>query len=183
MNFLKKNIANIITTLRIVGTIVLLFEEALTKSFFIVYILTAVTDVFDGLLARSLHIESDIGRKLDSVADILFYTVSLIKVWSYLLLYLPKAVWALIWSIVAVRLILYAYTFIAKKMLMSNHTILNKVTGILLFFVPFFLKTDFFVAFAWVVTSIAVLAAIYEIVLVIQNKQVIHINKTDINNK
>ena len=69
----RLSIADMITLLRIAGTILLLFFPALSPAFFILYALTGLTDVLDGWIARRTKTASDFGARLDSVADLLFY--------------------------------------------------------------------------------------------------------------
>lgn len=55
--------------------------------FFVLYILCGISDVLDGLIARALHTESEIGATLDSVADLIFAIMYIIKILpSFLLL-------------------------------------------------------------------------------------------------
>ena len=72
-------IADIITMSCMAGTILLAFLRPLSAGFFLVYTLTGLTDVLDGWIARMTKTASDFGAKLDSIADLLFYTVMLIR--------------------------------------------------------------------------------------------------------
>ena len=163
---LKKNIANIITITRIIGTLVMMFTEVLSIPFYIAYIYSGLSDVLDGYLARKLHIESNLGRKLDSISDLLFYTTMMIKIWPYLVAYLPTYIWVMIWVTLGLRIIIYLYIGIRDKALLSNHTILNKATGTLLFGLPFFIKHKSFVVYSTIVASVAFIAALYEATLI-----------------
>lgn len=163
---LKENIANIITVTRILGTFVMMFTNVLSVPFYIAYIYSGLSDVADGYLARKLHIVSNIGRKLDSISDLFFYTTMMIKIWPYLVEYLPTYIWVMIWVTLAIRIILYLYIGIRDKALLSNHTILNKTTGILLFALPFFIKQRIFVIYSTIVVSVAFVAALYEATLI-----------------
>ena len=167
---MRKNIANIITFTRIIATIIMVFTSVLSPSFFIAYTYAGLSDVIDGFIARRLHIESDFGRKLDSVSDLLFYTSMMIKIWPYLVAYLPLYIWALIWTVFGIRLALYLFVSIGQRKLLSNHTYLNKATGCLMFLIPFLLETKYFVSYAKLVVYVALLSAVYEIVLVIKGK-------------
>ena len=159
----KKNLANIVTVTRIISTIVLVFSKVYSLVFIIAYIYAGLSDVIDGFVARKLHIESDIGRKLDSISDLSFYTVMMIKVWPLLVRYLPDYMWNILWIIVGIRASLYIYTSLRHHELLSNHTIFNKATGALLFLLPFMILSKEFVIYAAVVETVALIAAIYEI--------------------
>ncbi|MBQ5555857.1 MAG: CDP-alcohol phosphatidyltransferase family protein, partial [Erysipelotrichaceae bacterium] len=49
---MRKNLANIITFTRILGTLCLIFLTPLTLPFFVVYIWCGLSDVLDGFVAR-----------------------------------------------------------------------------------------------------------------------------------
>ena len=52
---MKKNLANIITTTRLIGTIALLFTEPLSKAFYAIYIWCGFSDILDGFVARKTN--------------------------------------------------------------------------------------------------------------------------------
>lgn len=160
---IKKNIANIVTITRIIGTMFLIFTRVMSTPFLIAYIYSGLSDVLDGFLARKLDIQSDIGRKLDSISDLFFYTVMMIKIWPFLVAYLPGFMWNIIWMILGIRVCLYIHTQIKHHELLANHTILNKATGVAMFLLPFMVVTNYFVIYAAMVETIAMTAAIYEI--------------------
>ena len=92
---MRKNLANIITFTRVLGTLCLIFLTPLTLPFFVVYIWCGLSDVLDGFVARKLKIISSFGSKLDSVSDLLFYTVMMLKIWTFLQEGLPQYIWIL----------------------------------------------------------------------------------------
>lgn len=163
ISMIKKNIANIITVTRIIGTIFLLFFKVLSVPFLIAYIYSGFSDVLDGFLARKLDIQSELGRKLDSISDLFFYTVMMIKIWPYLVQSLPGFMWNIIWMIVGIRVCLYVHNQVKRHELLANHTILNKATGVAMFLLPFMLLSKYFLLYAAMVETIAFIAAIYEI--------------------
>ena len=165
---IKKNIANIITFTRIIGTVVMALSEVRTKLFYVSYIYSGISDVLDGLAARKLKIESDFGRKLDSISDLIFYTTMVIKIWPYMVKGLSTEAWICIWTIAGIRLALYIVGSFIKKEFLSNHTYLNKLTGFVLFFVPLLIGTKAFTPYCYVVIAIAFIAAVYEIILVVK---------------
>lgn len=167
---MKKNIANIITFTRIISTIIMAFTNVLSNAFFIAYIYSGFSDVIDGFIARKLKIESDFGRKLDSVSDLFFYATMIIKIWPYLVMYLPQYMWALMWILLGIRLSLYLYFSIGQKKLLANHTYLNKASGLFAFGLPFMLRTSYFLAYSKMVISIAFTGALYDLYLVIKGK-------------
>lgn len=165
---LKKNLANIITCTRILGTLVMALSKVRSKLFYISYIYSGISDVLDGFIARKLNISSDFGRKLDSVSDLFFYTTMMIKIWPYLLEGLSNKAWAAIWITLGVRIALYIFGSLSKRELLSNHTYLNKLTGLMLFFVPLLIGTSIFSTYCVCVIAVAFIAAVYEIYIVIR---------------
>ncbi|MBQ6440264.1 MAG: CDP-alcohol phosphatidyltransferase family protein [Mogibacterium sp.] len=71
--------ANIITGIRIVISVMLLFCPALSPVFLIFYIIAGIADMADGAVARKTGTVSEFGSKLDTVADAVFVAVCLIK--------------------------------------------------------------------------------------------------------
>lgn len=64
-----ENMANFITSLRIICSIALLFCPALSQVFYVLYIIAGVTDMIDGTVARKTNTVSEFGSRLDTVAD------------------------------------------------------------------------------------------------------------------
>ena len=89
----KWNAADTVTILRMVGTLGLAFLNPGTLWFFAVYTITGLTDVLDGWLARKTGTESDFGAKLDSIADLLFYTIMLIRLFPVVWEAFPARIW------------------------------------------------------------------------------------------
>ena len=126
--------ANLITGIRIVISAALLFCPVLSPAFFILYITAGITDMADGAVARRTGTASEFGSRLDTAADILFTAVCLIK----LLPILHVPVWLYIWiAIIAfIKVANIAAGYIRQKEFISVHSIMNKVTGGLLFLFP-----------------------------------------------
>src|SRR5437660_12811339 len=69
------NLPNLLSCLRLSVVPVLLGLAWINQRevFLLVFILSLLTDIADGLLARKLHLASELGAKLDSCADLLAY--------------------------------------------------------------------------------------------------------------
>lgn len=70
-------IPNLLTSLNLlcgVVGIVLTFNQGLTEAFYLI-LLAAVFDFFDGFAARMLKVNSDLGKELDSLADMITFGV------------------------------------------------------------------------------------------------------------
>ena len=88
----NKHLPNAISITRILGTAWLLMMEPLSKLFMVVYTITGVTDVLDGAIARHYGTTSETGARLDSIADLLFYTLILIRIFPVMWDVLPKVI-------------------------------------------------------------------------------------------
>ena len=92
---LKKQMANILTGLRMIGSVLLVFLPTCSLVFYFVYLFCGFTDMIDGTVARMTNSASRFGEKLDTAADIVFVTAALIK----FLPNLPIPQWLWIWGI------------------------------------------------------------------------------------
>ena len=154
----KKNIANIITVFRILGTVCIIFLSPLKSAFFIIYTVTGITDLLDGMIARLSHTASALGARLDSIADLFFYTVTLIKLLPILWRTLPGFIWIIVGATLFSRLFSYVIAAIKFNRFAAHHTWLNKITGLLVFAIPYFLITPFAALYCFIVCSAGVLS-------------------------
>ena len=161
----NKNLPNYITGLRILGTVILLFVPSLSIPFFVLYIFTGLTDVLDGAIARMTHTTSAFGSRLDSIADLVFYTVLLVKILPQMVEVLPSAIWFVVAGVILLRVVSYVYAFIKYKRFASVHTYMNKLTGASIFVYPFFLLRPVAVPVAFGVCAVAALASIEELLI------------------
>ena len=129
-----KYIANIVTGCRIFGSALLLFLPVLSVEFYSIYIICGLSDMIDGTIARKTKSTSEIGSKIDTVADLIFVTVSLIKILP--IITLPKWLWLWGGVIAIMRISNIIWGYISQKQFISLHTIMNKATGLLLFLLP-----------------------------------------------
>lgn len=126
-----KSPANVITASRIVLSAAVLFLPALSTEFFAVYSLCGLSDIADGFIARKTGTESELGAKLDSVADTAFVAACLIKLLPKYRLNAPLWIW-----IGAIAVLQLANIIRAEKFELL-HTNSNKITGLMLFALPF----------------------------------------------
>lgn len=159
-----RNVANIITSSRILGTALLPFFEVLSIPFNVIYVWCGLSDVLDGFVARKTKTVSELGSKLDSASDLFFYTVMMLKVWKYLKMYLPGYVWTLIYLAVGSRFLLYVVVGYFKKIFLHTHSVFNKTVGGLMFFLPFVVKSSYLLPYSLTVLSIAFISTINEII-------------------
>ncbi len=88
----------------------------------------------DGTIARKTNAESVFGARLDTVADFVFVTVSLIKFLPAM--DIPKWLWVWMAVIAVIRIGNMMVGLIFSGEYIALHTILNKLTGFLLFLLP-----------------------------------------------
>ena len=129
-----KQLANAITFSRILASLYLLLSPVFSKSFYITYLFCAVTDMVDGTIARKTKSISAFGARLDTIADAVFVAVCFVKILP--LMCFPAWLWTWIIVIAGIKVANIAWVLISRKKLVSIHSILNKVTGFLLFLLP-----------------------------------------------
>ena len=126
-----KHLPNIITALRIVGSIGILFCIVAGWQFWTLYAICGISDIIYGWLARRLHAESKTGSILDSIADLSFVACCAIKLLP--ILSIPSWLWIWAGIIVIIKIVNLISSLIIFKKFYLPHTIANKLTGFLLF--------------------------------------------------
>ena len=153
-----KQLPNIITLLRIAGSLGLLLCDVTGVAIWIIYALCGISDIADGWLARKLKCVTKTGALLDSVADICFVAC----LCSLLLPILDLPQWLWLWAgvIVAIKIVNQHSAFSLYGRCCFPHTTANKATGFLLFIaVP---MTFWSIVPIAIVAAIATFAAIHE---------------------
>ena len=153
-------IANIITGCRILFSVILLCCPACSPAFYGVYLLAGATDMIDGPVARKLGTSGTLGAKLDSAADIVFAAAAAYKLFP--LVRIPKGIWIWIGVIAAVKIVNIVSGFVLQKQFVTAHTVANKVTGGLLFILPFAFTVADIRYSAVAVCAMATFAAVQE---------------------
>ena len=156
-------IPDIFTFFRMICAVILPFLTPLSPPFLVIYALSGVSDMLDGYLARKLGQSSAWGAKLDSAADLLLYTIALSLLIPIMRGILPGWFWILVGLALVLRLACYFLSAVKFHRFASEHSLLNKLTSILIFPAPFFLLLDFFLWYAVVVCLVSCLAAIQEL--------------------
>nr|MBQ6242358.1 CDP-alcohol phosphatidyltransferase family protein [Lachnospiraceae bacterium] len=152
--------ANLITIVRILCSIALLFCPVFSPAFYTLYVIAGISDMADGAVARKTGTAGEFGSKLDTAADFVLVVVCLIK----LIPAIQVPAWLIIWIIIialikAVNLI-SGYVMLRKMIVL--HTVMNKVTGVLLFVLPLTLTVIDLKYSGAVVSAAATFAAIQE---------------------
>jgi len=145
---LTKQIPDILSFSRFPLSIVLLFLAKRPLWFVIVYIITGLTDLLDGWLARKFHWETDFGAKLDGFADIVFMLSLLGVVFGVLgRALLPQIELYVIIGVAVLallKLVNLFYTKIKFKQWSTMHTLANKYTAL-----PFYVLIPLFVVYTY----------------------------------
>ena len=145
-----RHLPNVISVLRIAGSISLLFCDVKGWPFWTLYVLCGLSDILDGWLARKLHVESKTGAVLDSVADILFVVCCAARLLQAVVI--PVWLWTWAGVIVFFKIVNQASALVVCKRFCFPHTWANKLTGFLLFLAA--------PAVFWSVIPISIVAAI-----------------------
>ena len=167
---MKKQLANIITLSRLIGTFVLIFLEPLSKEFFLCYLWCGLSDILDGFIARKTNTISKFGSRLDSVSDLFLYTVMMVRIKPELDRIDPAYFWILIYIAVGIRLLCYIVVGIRHHYFISRHTIFNKLSGLLMFFLPASLKLKNPFPYSVLTLCVGTLAVFIDIFYLIRNK-------------
>ena len=153
-----KRLPDVVSALRIAGSIGLLFCNVAGWPFWALYALCGISDMVDGWLARKLQVETKTGAVLDSVSDIVFVACCAIR----LLPVLEFPVWLWIWAgvIVVIKIVNQVLALVVCKRFCFPHTLANKLTGLLLFLaVPTVFRSVIPIA---IVAAVATFAAVQE---------------------
>lgn len=180
MNFIKegfplieiksilKQIPNALSVLRLILTVLLVSTIPSSIAFAGIYIIAGLTDVLDGLIARKLGCESDFGAKLDSIADLAFFSIILFIFINLYFSVLSSTQKAILIAIIFIRMINMALTKLKYKKVVFIHTIANKFSGILVYFIPLILLFVEDGIIIWATLVIVFYSAIEEILITLK---------------
>ncbi len=116
--------------------------------------------MIDGTVARKTGTVSELGSKLDTIADFILMAVCFIK----LIPVLDIEIWMYIWIaiITVIKVINVISGFVTQKKFVDVHSLINKVTGALVFALPVTVKLVELRYSVIVVCAVATFAAIQE---------------------
>lgn len=160
----KRQTANCITISRMIGTVLLLAARPLSPLFYGLYTCTGLTDVLDGAIARATKSTSDLGSKLDSTADLLFYGVTFFVLFPTLRKRLPVLIWYVAVVILVLRLTAYLTAAVKCGRFTALHTLWNKLTGVTVFVIPYLIGTRWLTPACYAAASLAAFAVVDELV-------------------
>ena len=164
-----KHAANFLTADRMVLALVLLAAEPLSPAFLALYTAAGITDMLDGPVARGTGGASAFGARLDSAADLVFFTAAAIRLLPCLWPLLPPAVRLGTLAAAFLRGAVFTLCLLRLGCVPALHTRLNKLAGAGLFCLPYFIGG----CLGWyapVLCLLALLAAGKDLRLVCQGK-------------
>lgn len=165
---MKKQIANIVSSCRILLSITLLFCPMFSACFCGIYLLCGFTDMVDGTIARKTNSVSEFGARLDAIADFLFFALSLIKLLPIIHITQWMWVWIVVIAIIKICNLIFCVAY--KKKIIFLHTVMNKITGLLLFLLPLTLQFIEIKYSLIAVCIVATISAIQEGYLIIKER-------------
>ena len=116
--------------------------------------------MIDGTIARKMNTVTEFGARFDTAADFVFVVVCLIK----LLPVISMPAWLCIWIVIIalIKIINIISGHIVQRKLVAVHSVMNKVTGVLLFMLPLTLSIVPLKYSGIPICSVATFAAIQE---------------------
>lgn len=146
---------NILSLSRIVFLPLLVFFalQGNVIAFTISYAVLGSTDAFDGYIARKFNMTSDLGKALDSIADLIFY---LSTAWFIYILYRAYLVpnMTLLMVFLSLLFLSFVVSFIkcGKPILMHTNILrFNAIMIYILIILSYFMDTTYFIAFILIV--------------------------------
>ena len=109
-----KNIANYISISRAIMSVMLLIPETFSIVFYIIYVYCGISDMLDGFVARKSKNTSEIGARLDSIADIVFVIVAIVKILPVLSLSNGIVIWAIIITLIKMINVICSFIYYKK---------------------------------------------------------------------
>lgn len=163
-----RQIPNILSAARIVIAIVIMFIPPYETAFYVIYAFCGISDLFDGVIARALHIESRLGGTLDTIGDTLLTWTACHVVFSNMDPLYPGLIGAIL-AVFAVRIIGAVITLCRFRKFAMLHTAGNKIAMIILYLYPFFYtltaKYGFVQEVVYSICALGIIAGIEEILI------------------
>lgn len=164
-------IPNLLSFSRIILSILLIPFIHVPGIFIIIYITTGITDVLDGFIARRFKCTSDLGAKLDSVADFTFYIIYLFVFYKLFSTIINNAQVIVLVLIIVIRLGNMLVTKYKYGKVVFVHTLGNKASGIIVFLVPLLLLASYNNIVIWIILAIILATALEELLITIKYKE------------
>ena len=163
---LKQNIPNSLSILRIVLSLLILVAVQNKTLIFVIMLLCGLTDVLDGFIARRFNCQSQLGARLDSIGDLVFFLVLVLYflVWRIDLI---KENIVFLSAVTAVRLASLIVSRVKNRKAYALHTIANKITGVVVFtgiLISFIIEKRVIIE---IILTVALVSAVEELLIMI----------------
>lgn len=126
---------DIISASRGVAAIAMLFFPAFSVPFWVLYGWCGISDMIDGPIARKMGTVSELGSRIDSLMDLVFVICSCIMILPTVTL--PVWIWIWVAAIGVVKATGICVVSYHQRRLTVPHSMANRLTGLLLFCLPF----------------------------------------------
>lgn len=160
-----KYLANMITFMRILFGICILYVDPLSLSFWILYVSGGISDIIDGPIARKYKQQSTLGATFDSIADFIFMMAIFFKLLHVLTI--PTWFWVNICMVLILRFATFIIGFHKHHTFVAIHTYLNKAAGCLLLLYPILYMLLGIYISGFMIGILAYLSAIEELAIVV----------------
>jgi CDP-diacylglycerol--glycerol-3-phosphate 3-phosphatidyltransferase len=129
---LTKHIPNLLSLLRIMLALALPFALNHCLQFWLLYVLTGITDAADGFIARKYGWVSKAGARLDSFADAVFFLMLILILWlDFRMVISGNLFWIVL--LLSVKLVSVATGLVRFCKVLMLHTLANKCYGLIVF--------------------------------------------------
>ncbi|MGE5628914.1 MAG: CDP-alcohol phosphatidyltransferase family protein [Solirubrobacterales bacterium] len=164
-----KALPNIISLIRIIFSLMLISVEALSNTFFIIYIICGISDFLDGFIARKTGTATSFGAKLDSIADMVMIAVLIFVLYPVVN---PSAeIIIFIAATCLVRLAAITVGLIKYKTFAGLHTYGNKITGAALVLFPFLILLIHSNIIIYLICFMGFISALEELIIQLFSKR------------
>lgn len=164
-----KQLPNTLSFSRILVCLALFFLTGYPVLFTILYLISGVSDVLDGYLARRWKVESQLGAKLDSLGDFVMYTLIVFVFITHThILNNQFVVWTLIFIFIG-KLINFLLIKIRFKQWSMLHTWADKFSGLIVYLAlpVYILYPETPSLIVAIICGIALLATIEEMLIIL----------------
>jgi len=166
-----KSIPNYLSIARMFLSITLVLVKPLSIAFCAIYVLCGISDVLDGYIARKTNTESELGGKLDSIADLVLIVVLMVALYPIINLTAQIIIWIVIIAIT--RVVSMLVVFVKYKTFSILHTYGNKITGVVLFILPLSFAFDKSGVMMYIICVVASISAIEELLIHMSSKELV----------
>nr|MBC7612342.1 CDP-alcohol phosphatidyltransferase family protein [Pseudopedobacter sp.] len=161
------NIPNILSFYRLLTfPFVLWMVYAGKENLFAIFIsINLLTDILDGLIARTFNLQTALGAKLDSLADIATYILAFLGIYQFKIINIGSDIW-LLWLFAFLFVAGYLVSFIRFRQYQSFHLYSTKIGGYvqgIFFFVLFVF--DYYQPLFYVAMIIGYISFIEELII------------------